>query len=304
MKPNKQIRTSSSTLLIATAFLGGCVADDDGLEAETTETEQQIGGWAAAGWGTTTDLYGMDTGWSSTNSACVLTAVKGDLNEGGYWQVADETSTVSIEVDQWNDNWRLIAHGGAHTSQSNSKVWANNPVAGGAVCFPGDVTHYGSWRSVQPHMGQAGPKKITGLSANRRCFLNSVHTGDGMWSSISKYARVRKYTSTDASHPTTGWYIESNLQSSVDTGAHALVGAVCVEFPAIEGEWGHGIGGAGTWPMTDGNGRKMCGLTGISGAFTTESYSSGVNLTPPSSQTGNWSLTLTANKGAEVLCIQ
>jgi hypothetical protein len=152
-------------------------------------------------------------------------------------------------------------------------------------------------------MGMAGPKKIAGLSANRRCFLHSIHTGDGMFNS-SRYARVRKYTTTDADHPTTGWYVESNLQSSTVTGAHALVGAVCVEFSAIEGEWGWGYGGAGTWPMTDGNGRKMCGLTGISGAFNVESYSNGVGLNAPSTQTGNWSLTLSANKGAEVLCIQ
>lgn len=289
--------------MMATAFLGGCVTEEDELEVETSETEQQLGSWAAGGWGTTTDLYGMDTGWHSSNSTCVLTAVKGDLNEGGYWQVADSPSSVAIDVDPWNGNYRLIAHGGSWTNQNNQRVWANNPVAGGSVCFPGDTSYSASWRSVQPHHGMAGPKKIAGLATNRRCFLDAIHTGDRMFDN-SRYARVRKYTTTDASHPTTGWYIESNLQSSTDTGAHALVGAVCVDFPSIAAEWGWGYGGAGTWPMTSGNGVKMCGLTGISGAFKTESYSNGVGLNAPSTQTGNWSLTLSAGKGAEVLCIQ
>lgn len=292
------------TTLAATALVTGCVEDGDDLtDLDTGEIESRISGWGAAGWGTTTDLFGADTGWNSSNSACVLSAVKGDLNEGGYWEVQDEPSSVAIDVDPWSGNYRLVAHGGAWTSQSNSRVWANNPVAGGAVCVAATDHETSSWRSVQPHQGTAAPKRIAALASRRRCFLDSIHTGDGMWNS-SRYARVRKYTTTDATHPTTGWYIESNLQSSVGTGAHALVGAVCIDFPAIETEWGWGYGGAGTYSMTTGTGRKMCGLTGISGSFTTEDYNNGVGLNAPSTANGNWTLTLSANKGAEVLCVQ
>ena len=51
--------------------------------------------------------------------------------------------------------------------------------------------------------------------------------------------------------------------------------------------------------MTSGNGIKMCDLTAIDGAFTTTGE--GAILNAPRTQTGNWTMTVSA---AEADCIQ
>ena len=76
-----------------------------------------------------------------------------------------------------------------------------------------------------------------------------------------------------------------------------------MDFPPITGEWFGAFGGA-TNTMTTGGGIKMCGLTGIFGAFTTNSFSNGVVLNAPSAQSGNWTMTVSSGKFAEATCIQ
>ena len=78
---------------------------------------------------------------------------------------------------------------------------------------------------------------------------------------------------------------------------------VHIDFPSISAEWGGAFGGAPN-TMTTGGGVKMCGLTGIYGAFNVNSYSNGVSLNAPSTQNGNWTMTISANKFASADCVQ
>jgi hypothetical protein len=48
----------------------------------------------------------------------------------------------------------------------------------------------------------------------------------------------------------------------------------------------------------------MCGLYAVRGPFNIDSISNGVMLNPPSTQTGNWVLTVSAGKTASYRCVQ
>jgi len=67
-----------------------------GVDDEVASTEQAISGWAVGAWGTQHDLIGADTGWPASSSTCVMSAVLGDLGEGGYWDVEDVPSYAAV----------------------------------------------------------------------------------------------------------------------------------------------------------------------------------------------------------------
>ena len=279
------------------ASLPSCVTDE-GTE-DVSATQQLVSGWAAGTWGTTTDLAGADTGWSGDTSTCVMSALRGNLSDGGYWQDLDEPSVGFVRVDPSNGHYFMRAHGGAFET-NGQRVWTNNPVLVGTVCVPYVSTGSPIWSSKQSTV--APPLKLAGLATNRRCFLQGVQGGQQLFTNYADYVRVRKVTSVDATHPTTGWYLESNLVSTANNQP-ALAIATCVDFPTISAEWGGAFGGA-TYSMTTGTGVKMCGLTGVYGAYTANSWTDGVALNPPSTQNGNWTMTVSANKYAEANCIQ
>lgn len=294
-----------STLFAAMwLIVSGSACAMDGIDDDATgTTEQDISGWVPGSWGTTTDLVGFDTGWATSSTVCVMTGVDGNLGEGGYWDVMDEPSVAAIE---WTaTNWRVIAHGGAYTNQVNQRVWANNPVNVSTVCIPYPATASASWRSQQPQYGIAPPVKISSLAPNRRCFLQAIYGGGMIFTHSGDFVRVVKQTSTDTTHPTTGWYIEGNLQSNQYTGQPASARGVCTDFPTVAAEWWSAFGGA-TYTTTVGgdNQPKMCGLTGVYGAYNVNSWTNGANLNWPSWQGGNWSMTVSANKFAEANCIE
>jgi hypothetical protein len=281
-----------------------CVLDtgDTGDGVETADTQQAITGWAVGFHGTTTDMVGADTGWSSSTSTCVLTAVTGDLGEGGYYEINDVASVAEVTGGS-NGHYFIIAHGGAYTNQVNARVWANNPVGAGVVCVPYPNSATGVWKTQPAKYGVAPPKKITGLAANRRCFLSGIIGGEQNFTHYADSMVVKQITTTDPSHPTTGWYVEGTVASNPYTEAPSYANATCIDFPQISGEWGGAFGGA-TNTMTTGTGKKMCGLTGLFGAYNVNSYSNGTMLNAPAAQTGNWTMTVSASKFSQANCIE
>jgi hypothetical protein len=295
------------TCMIGLAMsLTGCALDDTDADLETT-SQALVSGWAVGAWGTTTDLVGFDTGWSTSNSTCVLTRVTGNLTEGGYWQTSTDvlsTADVGYKLNS-NGNYWIIGHGGAYTNQVNQRVWENNPVMAGAVCVPYTGPAEVTWKSQDPQYGVAAPKKVAGLLSTRRCFLTSIRSGMGAFGKSTDFARVVKVTSIDSKHPTTGWYIESNLESNSVNGQPAFVSAACIDFPSIWAEWGAWFGGATNTITPNGDSLpKMCGLTGLHGAWNVNSWTNGATINAPSTQGGLWSMTVSAGKSAEAICIE
>ncbi len=291
--------------------LAACTIDappDDGHDkgngSDDGVAEAFVAGWSAAAWGTTADFTGLDTGWSSPSSTCVLTGVLGNLTRGDFFQVGDVQAEAAATVGP-NGHWFVEGHGGAYTNDVNRSVAYGNPVMAGVVCVPYKATAFGSWRSQDPMFGTAPPKRFADLAPTRRCFLSKIFSGAGIFGQWADSAQVVRIDvgHTDGSHPTPGWYVQGTLQSNTYTGEPATVDATCIDFPSIDGEWGGAFGGA-TNPMTTGGGVKMCGLTGIFGAFNQNSYSDGVRLNAPSTQTGNWSMTVSANKFATANCVE
>jgi hypothetical protein len=279
----------------AAMFMAACAVE--GAEDDLGTTQQLISGWAVGAWGTTSDTVGLDTGWSIASSTCVLSAVLGNLTQGGAGHPGDVASEAGIE-NGLNGHYFIVGHGGA-----NHGVWANNPVMAGGVCVPYQTTAFNIWTSALPQFGVAPPKKIANSAFNRRCFLTSIVSGGGIFGQWADSVRVLEISQPDAQHSSTGWYIQGTLASNPDTGQQASATAACIDFPSISAEWGGAFGGA-TNPMTTGNGVKMCGLTGIFGAFNVNSYGNGASLTAPPAQNGNWSMTVAPSKFATANCIQ
>jgi len=282
--------------------------DTDGDLDTGSVTEELVSSWAWGSWGTTTDLTGFDTGWSTLNSTCVLGQVTGNLTEGGYWDIRDELSEASVgyRYGSNNDDHWIEGHGGSYTDQSNNRSWANNPVMAGAVCVPYSSSGSATWESQRPQFGLAPPVRIAGLSSNRRCFLTGIRSGGGQFGNSTDYVRVVKIKSADidSTHPTTGWYVEGNLVANQITGIPAFVDAACIDFPSIWAEWGAWFGGATFTITADGDSLpKMCGLTGLHGAWNVNSWTNGATIKPPSTQGGLWKMTVSSGKSAEATCI-
>ena len=274
---------------------------DEGNDAETGSTEQLITGWATGSWGTTTDLVGADTGWSTSTSTCVLTKVQGNLGEGGYWEIEDVQSVAAVQGGA-NGHYFMMAHGGAYTNQVNQRSWANNPVNVGVVCVPYKTSASGAWKTFAPRFGIAPPVKMAGLAANRRCFLTGIVGGGQNFTHWADSMVVKQVTTPDSTHPTTGWYVEGTVASNPYTEQPSYADAACIDFPSIAGEWTGAFGGA-TNTLTNGGGTKMCGLTGIFGAYNVNSWTDGAAISSPASQSGNWTMTVSANKFATNDCI-
>lgn len=270
-----------------------------------------LNGYAVGSWGTTTDTQGFNLGPISDRS-CFLSGVSGNLNLGAQpgfgCATRAEPSTAQLAVSEFEPkHYRLVAHGGACENQADQKVWHNNPVNAQATCFLNTAGKTGgTWTSNDNR-----PKKIAELStgravARRRCFLTSVVAVSGTWNSSSRFARVRKVTTTDSTHPTTGWYIEANLPTAVDN-SYASISAGCVNFSftaSITSGTTPVSQVTKTFTLTSGGGIKACALMGIQGAFKVNAWNDGVVMNPPPNLDGNWTLTVTAGKSATWACVK
>jgi hypothetical protein len=226
------------------------------------------------------------------------------LNFGCGNQGEESIAWVNDKFPPTGHYW-LVAHGGACSNQVNQKVWDNNPVKAQATCFwTADGVISSEWKTGNNNL----PVKLTALNAPnnkvRHCFLSGLWGVGGAWNSGSDFARVRRVTATDNTHPTTGWYIEANLPQPAD-GSHPRVDARCVDFPSntnITSNTTQVLPAANTFTLTTGAGIKACALMGIKGAFDVNSFSDGVVMNFPAKIDGNWTLTVTAGKSATWAC--
>ena len=288
--------------MLAMATMTACATDgaenaDDGDPG--TETPE-ITSYALGTYRSTTTMTAFDTGFSTSNSTCVLTSVFGDLAKGGDQENEDVPSEAWITAGS-DGHWVVYAHGGAYTStKDGTRVWQNNPVEAGVVCMPYRTSASAEWGGAGTN---AYPVKIASLATNRRCFLSGLITGASAWTNSAASASIVDIEAghTDSQHPTTGWYVQSTLPVDEGGDLYPSVFASCIDFPTIAGEAVRGIG-QGSVVVTTGSDVKMCGLLNLSGTFNVDSYSNGVGVTAPS-QTGNWTLTVSAGKTAGVDCI-
>ncbi|WP_096331721.1 hypothetical protein [Nannocystis exedens] len=270
------------------------------------------GGFVWGSWGTTSDTLGLDMGSQSTRT-CFLSGVAGNLNVGARDGFAGGRPSVAWVYDfpgvphHNDDHYYLVAHGGAYRNQTNDLVWQNNPVNAQATClYTTSDRQYDFWESGD------GPVKIADLNSStvvgpRHCYLSGIEGVGGAWNSSTRYARVVRRTTTDASHPTTGWYIEANLPATAN-GDRARVHAQCITFPSTTSFTSNtltaGVGATNSEVLTSGSAVKACALTGISGALNVDDWADGAVMTFPATQTGNWTLTVKNGKSASWECAQ
>ncbi|MFN0249627.1 MAG: hypothetical protein ACKV2T_22275 [Kofleriaceae bacterium] len=277
-------------------------------EAVLGMTEQQVSSFGAIGWATLTDLVGADTGLPANQYVCVLNGFGGATNGQGTWVVPTPTSSIlatgALERGS-NGNWFLNAHAGRYGAHN----WISNGISAGATCMPGRASANAIWTTPLPRH-RNWPLKIADLAPKRRCFLSAIYAGDGMLDKYESYVRVRQVTEEEAvpktiPYDTPGWYLESNAVPRSE-GIQFFVRATCIDFENITGDWIGEFGSSAnslTNSMTNGNGTKFCGLQGVYGSFR-GGFRSGVFLNAPSTQTGNWSMTVTTNKYGTAECIQ
>jgi hypothetical protein len=301
--------TCITSLVFAGALSAGCVASPEGEWEEETvgEAAAAVNGWYVWYHSTSQDTTGVDLGLASSKT-CFLSGVAGNLSEGSQWQQGEP----SMAWVGWNSgSWKLFAHGGALTNSNGQAVWENNPVTAHATCFYYTTNvESASWTSWPSHLGVAVPVKIANLDPNnlRQCFLAGVWSHDNAWDT-SKFARVVKKTSTDATHPTTGWYVEANFFDSTLDGSHTEVFGRCVDFPtgtSFTTNLVTGTSGGTTTTITSGTGTKGCALTEITGAFNQNSWTDGARIHAPDNLVlnGNWTITVSNNKSARWACAE
>ena len=284
------MKREALAILIA---VSGCAIEES--DDDFGETSQDVDWIGPISWGTTNDLDGANTGLPAGSHVCVINAVGGDISSGGGRELGpdpgngDIHGVVSVIENAEGGNRRLLAHGGRYGWQN----WANSPVKGGATCMAGEYSRQGVWKTFSRHA--ANRKFLTYGAPGRVCFLTGVYAGSDMMNKQTDYAKVAYEASTNE------WYIDSSMIG--DDWNTGYVFAGCIDFPSVTGYWGGAFGGA-TNTMTTGNGVKFCGLQGIYGAFGAQSYRDGVFLNPPSTQTGNWTMTVSPGKYGEAACVQ
>ena len=202
-------------------LMGGCAVDTQGTETTTEDavgtTSQALSGWSTYGWGTTTDLDGLDTNLPLNTWACSLSGVAGDLGKGTSYDPKAVKSRSGVGGWLFDSTWHVFGHGGATEDANGNRVWLNNPVNTGATCVPYPRIASATWQSKDEETG--APAKIADLGdARRQCFLTNISGGFGLWNSANNYARVVRISTVNATHPTTGWYVESNEQTGIGGG--------------------------------------------------------------------------------------
>ncbi|WP_282425622.1 hypothetical protein [Polyangium sp. 15x6] len=277
------------------------VEPEIGSEEIVDEAEEALTGFSSFTAQSTTNWTGTSIS-PAAGEVCFLSGVAGNLNQGDWFGGPNSMKATARVTTS-----TLFAHGGAVTDQNNNRVPYNNLVKANAACLPSTAVGSSIWSSNTS--GTSAPVWITALGTSlRQCFLSGVTGVDGSWNSATRFARVVKVTTTDATHSTTGWYIEGNLIDDY-SGSHATISATCVDFPTgtvfasgmvyatEDGSTSVPIGGALGNPVV-----KGCALTEINGAFNVNDVSQGILITAPSVDTGSWIMTVTNNRLGKWVC--
>jgi hypothetical protein len=287
-------------------YTAGCALQTDEAPEPVGEAQSAlVGGFLPMSFGSTTDEGGPVI---TLAHSCFLSGVSGNLSEGEQWYGGSRVSEAGLR------GGRLRAHGGAYDPGTSSDLpnWINNYVGARAICVSDwDAAYVGSALlevgATSPGSLTTSSVKIAGpdWSGHRQCWLTSLSGVSGTWVSANSYAKVKLYTTTDAQHPTAGWYIDARLMQS--NYGHGEVTAACWDFPGAD-DWGThvvnpsaGSPNPTTWTTLAGS---ACGLTEVTGDFTSNASQNGVYLTPPASAPyTSWSLTASVGKTGKAVCV-
>lgn len=302
-------------ILIGGGVAGGCVEASD--TGELGAAEQAIVGAYTDAFESNAfgdNAFGVSMA-QPTDRTCFLAGVAGNLGKGTLWDYSSQrvfSGNTFVMVGGGNyvnpDGPVLYARGGYYLNQVNQPVWAGNKVQGQANCvaYPASANeHYGSFSN--PIEG-AFSKHVIIASGRRQCFLDALVGGDGSWKTASTSVRVQKRKSGLFVH----WFLEGEISHN-GNGIWPSVGAVCIDFPAdseiVEGTATAAAGAAVTKTLVPGPhswvDSWVCGITGVDGAFKTDSYSDGVEMIEPvASGDGSWKLRVTNGKTAHWACVR
>lgn len=302
----RRLACITSPLLLGALSLGCVAGSGDEKVGESAD--------ALLAWDPVAPVFSSTVNGSSTDStnpasfsSCFFSGIRGNLNQGSDNQLGLRTR-ISANAIGSNGNLFLTAHSAAYTDTLNERVEAHNLVSADSVCFFGAYSATSFWDSAPAHLSISAPEKIADLSTTRvrQCYLSAIDSS--MWLSDGDFARVVKKTSTDATHPTTGWYIESNLVDDPH-GSGNRITASCVDLPSTTTVFPEAVVNAHLSSVaingslaTSGT-TKACALTGIYGGFDYDDFTNGVSIIRPNSQTGSWSMTVSAGKSGTAVCV-
>ncbi|WP_437589292.1 hypothetical protein [Sorangium sp. So ce1000] len=267
-------------LLVAPLALG-CVSEvgheDEGALDEPVGEAQAAVGWWSYGWGCSGSCE-LNLG-SDTDRTCFLS---------GVWGKLGASSQASVRVTRSGGQWTLYVD-----SASGQNLGAN------AVCVNTVENRTGQYTWTWGP-GDGLPTSMGFGTSSRRCFLTQV-TSNGAFKYnnwITDYARVLKDVSGE-------WFLEGASTTGVDTPVTATVKAICVDVPQNYGAWqwiagnNHRID-----PLAnDSIGGVVCGMTGLGGPFTSNSWTDGVWL-EYNSTTLDWEQHTVNNKTAWSQCVR
>lgn len=315
-------RMTSIALLGFMAFMAPACGDAEISEFSEDDTlvgeaESALTGYTFAGWGTTTNMGGIQVAQASWGLNCFLAGVAGNLSNGSEMNfvIGGDPLDFGVEARAWvrydQLGHQLIAHGGGYADPINGGTsWANKPVMGQAACFPSNASTLttADWES-----GDA-PQVITTAAVGRRCFLRGIWgVQNAGWSNLNAVARV--FVQKDPADQTWKWFVEGNTSGA----AGSRVMGACVDFPSGTSFTEITVDATSpvavpyppyvayqpkTVQLTTGTGVKTCALTMVQGAFNNDNYTDGALLTAPSQANGNWTATVSARKKATFICAE
>lgn len=297
------LRAIAPLALLSMSAASCTIHPDDAPEPVGEAQGGLVGGFTTLNFGSTDDEGGAVV---PSGRSCFLAGVWGNLSIGEDWGYAG-----SRESEAGLRAGRLRAHGGAYDPPgSDLPDWQDNYVGARAVCVSDwDASHVaGDTQSVG--VGSSGTltayyKRIADLDPNgkRQCWLTHLNGVDLTWQNSASYAKVKAYTSTDANHPTTGWWLDIKLTQSAKGAAD--VTADCWDFPGAD-DWGThsvtssaGSFGTTTWTALS---ATACGLTEITGNFNDNWAENGAYIIPPATGT-TWTLKAFGGKTAKAVCV-
>jgi hypothetical protein len=285
---------SLASLATETGCVGaapGATRDDEPTETIQSKLSLGISVWS---WGTT-DGTPLDVGPWSTQT-CFLAGIAGDMSSGVLaWQFDQFGNAILANayagVHKWNDRYQMRAWGGADANF----VPTYNAVNARVVCLgTGTKTEIsGAWFWGDP------PRQLMPVAPNRQCFLQGIYGLEGTWTHWHDYIEI----GNDGQM----WWIQGSMQPAA-SGAFGYVDAVCVDLPggtqvtdidASAPDPGSALGVPVAWGDW-----MACGLTGISGALDTSSWTDGAMLNWPSGLTGWWTVDAYNGKTAYGACLQ
>lgn len=298
----KSISTFVARIAGATSLaLLGSSAVGCGAEPATDpvgEARSALVGWNLSSVHSTRNLVG--TTLPSGYPNCVLAGVQGNFNKGQspQWDPMSEFSEAGILPDGL-----LHAHGGAYTDQNdpNARVWVDNDIGAVTTCFDSQVTSVGSawWGSNFNY----APLFIAAPGTSRQCFLQYLEASDNSFGTSSDFVEVKLHTTTDAQHPTAGWYIEGHPGGSTGYSGWPEALGVCYDLPSHTTFSTTVTAGTNQFATSGslGNYTYACGLTKIAGPLVHTYLDTGVYLDIDSS--GLWRLHAYDGQSGTAACV-